>query len=379
MQRVALMTMTTKAPRPERNQTDESLAVERKKADHALDEKIAAIEERADGVVVRAREEADDVLSAARARADAKLEVPSSPAQTAAVTAADRAREDRVLEEERATADEVLRRERAASARVLARLLPLEREQTDQYLLTERARSDDALANRDDFLGMVSHDLRDLLNGIVVNAAFIASNATADDKGQASLKASQRVQRSAGRMARLIGDLVDIASIDAGKLAVVVAPANAFELLLEAVETWAPPAATKGIVLHVTSGNALPVRVDHERILQVLGNLITNAVKFSERGATIVLDVERVDGAVRFSVKDAGVGIPADKLKLIFERFWQVGGNDRRGLGLGLYISRCLVHAHGGKIWAESEEGAGSTFFFTVPDARQSDSTAIPA
>jgi signal transduction histidine kinase len=366
--------MTRKAPRPERKQTDESLAGERTKADHALEEKIAAIEQQADGVVERAREEADEVLTAARAKADARLASPGSPAQTAAATAEERAREDQVLGDERAKADEVLRRERAASARVLARLLPLERDKTDQYLLTERARSDDALANRDDFLGMVSHDLRDLLNGIVVNAAFIASNTSDDDKGRASLKASERVQRSAGRMARLIGDLVDIASIDAGKLAVAPTAADASALVLEAVETWAPPAASKGITLQATPRGPLPITVDHERIVQVLGNLITNAVKFSERGSTIVLDVEPVEGAARFSVKDSGVGIPNEKLKLIFERFWQAGGNDRRGLGLGLYISRCLVEAHGGTIWAESTPGAGSTFFFTVPA-----SASIPA
>jgi signal transduction histidine kinase len=144
--------------------------------------------------------------------------------------------------------------------------------------------------------------------------------------------------------------------------------------VLEAVETWAPPAVSKGITLQATPSGPLSITVDHERIVQVLGNLITNAVKFSERGSTIVLDVEPVEGAARFSVKDSGVGIPNEKLKLIFERFWQAGPNDRRGLGLGLYISRCLVEAHGGTIWAESTPGVGSTFFFTVPA-----SASIPA
>ena len=365
--------MSKKGPRPERKQTDESLAVERANTDHALSEKKASIEQKADVVIEHAREEADEVLTAARAKADEKIKRPASPEQAQAAIAQERAREDQVLRDERAEADATLRAERAARARVLARLLPLEREKTDQYLLTERARADDALANRDDFLGMVSHDLRDLLNGIAGNAALIAGNVTNDEKGQTSLTQAQRIQRSAGRMARLIGDLVDIASIDAGKLAVIRTEANAADVVHDAIETWGPPASTKGVVLEPSAHGPSPVVLasfDHERILQVLGNLITNAVKFSERGTKIVVSVEDAGGEARFSVKDEGVGIPSDKLSAIFERFWQVGKHDTRGLGLGLYISKCLVQAHGGKIWAESELGAGSTFFFTVPRAR---------
>jgi signal transduction histidine kinase len=358
-----------KSPRPERTQTDESLAGERAKADAALGKETSAIEAKADEVLERAREEADEVLTAARAKADEKV-LNAASGQTQTAMAEERAAEDKVVDEERAKADEVLRRERAASARLLARLLPLERERTDQFLLTERARADDALANRDDFLGMVSHDLRDLLHGIVMNAAYIAENAGEDEKGKMRLGASQRVQRSAGRMARLIGDLVDIASIDAGKLAVTRTPTNAVDLVLDAVETWGPPAANKGLVLEArASKGPVPALADSERIAQVLGNLITNAVKFSPRDTTIVVGVDDVGGEARFSVADQGVGIPEDKLQAIFERFWQVGTNDRRGLGLGLYISKCLVQAHGGTIWAESTLGVGTTFYFTIPRA----------
>ncbi len=361
--------MSTKDDRPERKHTDESLAVERAKTDHALGEKKAAIEREADVVVERAREEADEVLSVARAKADEKLVAPVSSGRAHAVIEHERAREDQVLENERVAADEILRRERAASARVLARLLPLERDKTDQYLLTERARSDDALANRDDFLGMVSHDLRDLLNAIVVNAAFIEGNTAKDEAGEGSRKGAQRIQRSAGRMARLIGDLVDIASIDGGKLAIEPTVANAEAVLLEAVETWGPPALAKGITLESSALGPVRAKFDNQRILQVLGNLITNAVKFSASGGTILIGVARAGGQALFSVKDTGLGIPANKLEAIFERFWQVGKNDQRGLGLGLYISKCLVEAHGGKIWAESELGVGTTLFFTLPAA----------
>jgi signal transduction histidine kinase len=168
-------------------------------------------------------------------------------------------------------------------------------------------------------------------------------------------------------MERLIGDLVDIASIDAGKLALVATAGSATDVVAEAIETWDSPAEARGLKLESLATGQLSATFDRERILQVLGNLITNAMKFSPHGATIVLGVEQVGSNARFSVKDTGAGIAADKLDVIFERFWQVGKNDRRGLGLGLYISRCLVEAHGGEIWVESQLGSGSTFFFTIP------------
>ncbi len=355
--------MSTKDAREE---TDESLAGERARADAAIHEK-SLVELQADGAIERAREDADDVLTAARAHADAKLSTPSTPEQTRAELVKERAREDQLLDAERATADENLRKERALSARVLARLIPLEREKTDQYLMTERARSDHELANRDDFLGMVSHDLRDLLNIVVLSASYIADHAEDPAEATSSQLAAKRIQRSAGRMGRLISDLVDISSIDAGKLRIRTALTEAGPVLHEALETWAPPALAKGITLQLGAITRVEAMFDHERVLQVLGNLVTNSLKFSAPAASLTLGVAEVDGEVRFSVTDTGAGIESSKLEAIFERFSQVGNNDRRGLGLGLYISRCIIEAHGGRIWCESEPGVGSTFFFTVP------------
>jgi len=352
---------------PDRALTDESLSVERAKSDAALAEK-AAIEHVADVVVERAREEADEVLSAARAKADATLVNPAlQPQQNRAAVERERVSADRVVEGERAEADEVLRRERAAKARLLATLIPAERDKTDQRLLTERARADDALANRDDFLGMVSHDLRDLLGVIVLSATVIAKASPDDECGTAARLGAERIQRSAGRMARLISDLVDTASIDAGNLRLTLKREPANQVLEEAVDMWRDQAAAKKIALEARAAADVQVAMDHERILQVLGNLITNAVKFSPTGGVVVVAAEVVGNDVRFSVKDRGVGVPADKLETIFDRFWQVRKDDRRGLGLGLHISRCLVQAHGGQIWVESEVGVGSTFLFTVP------------
>jgi signal transduction histidine kinase len=216
-------------------------------------------------------------------------------------------------------------------------------------------------------LRMVSHDLRDLLGGIVLSATVIAKSSPGDERGTEVRLGAERIQRSAGRMARLISDLIDTASIDAGNLRLTLKRQHANLVVEEAVDMWRGQAAAKKIALEARAAADVKVAMDQERILQVLGNLITNAVKFSPTGGVVVAAVEVVGSEVRFSVKDRGVGVPADKLETIFDRFWQVRKDDRRGLGLGLHIARWIVHAHGGRIWVESEVGAGSTFLFTVP------------
>ena len=195
-----------------------------------------AVEEDADAVIARARENADAVLVAARDKADEQADPAAAYAIPSAAIAEERVVEDEALLDERAAADESVRREREASARVLARHLPLERDATDKHLLTERARSDDALATRDDFLGMVCHDLRDLLNGIVVSSSVLSAKLEKGDNNKALLVETARIQRDAARMNRLIGDLVDVASIDAGKLAVATVRGSAGSLVAEAVD-----------------------------------------------------------------------------------------------------------------------------------------------
>ena len=169
-------------------------------------------------------------------------------------------------------------------------------------------------------------------------------------------------------MNRLVGDLVDVASIDAGHLAIQPAKTDATALVLEAIDAFVPVAAEKGLAL---SGAAMErpllAELDHDRVFQVLANLITNAIKFTPQGGRISVRSELTEAELRFSVRDNGVGIPDTMLEAIFERFWQVGKNDKRGVGLGLYISRCIVEAHGGRIWAESALGKGSTFHVTLP------------
>ena len=347
----------------ERENTDESLRAERDKTDQALVDKQAAVDENADQTLEQARSVADAVVAAARVMADELLlkdgdeHVPPATALTE-----QRAAEDDALKGVRADADEALRRQREENVRILAALLPLERQKTDRYLLTERARADDAVAHRDDFLGIVTHDLRDLLSGIVLSAALLPDSASEPNGTK------QRIQRYAARMNRLIGDLVDVASIDAGKLKVVLALGDWTALIEEVAVLFQPTALAQGITLEIAvSARSLAMRFDHDRMLQVLANLIANSLKFTARGGRIRVEAERGTDELRCAVHDTGSGIPAHMLEAIFQRFWQARSDDRRGVGLGLYITRCIVEAHRGRIWAESPEGVGSTLRFTLP------------
>ena len=352
----------------ERDQTDAGLRAERARTDRALAERLAAVEDDASRVVSRARDDADAVLSAARDKADRRLEADAqSVEQAAVVVAEERAREDEVLRRERAAADEALRRQRDENLRALLKLLPLEREQTDDYLMTERVHSDVTLSHRDDFLGMVSHDLRNLLGGIVLAADAVATEAVARADPQRIAANVERIQRSAAWMSRLIGDLLDVARIDAGSLAVAPVPGDAAVLVDEVVDAFHAQAVRKGVTLRADGAGSLPCVFDHDRLLQVLANLVTNAVKFTPVGGAVRVGCERNADRVVFRVTDTGTGIPASSHDAIFERFWQGDDVHRRGVGLGLFISKHIVQLHGGTIRVESAPGSGSTFHVSLP------------
>lgn len=346
--------------------------------DDALKGSRAVAERHADGVVHRAREVADAVLSTARRTADhVSRRVPRTPA-----VVGERARADQAVRGERASADVTLRSDRKDHANALAGLLVHERAATDAYLVTERERSDVAVANRDDFLGMVAHDVRNLLNGVVLSLELLRPG-DAEPEAHVTAAAS-RIRRYVARMNRLIGDLLDVTSIDAGKLAVTPIDADAGPLLREAAEAFQPAALEKGVSLTATlPPGPLDACFDHDRMLQVFANLIANAIKFTPLGGKVELRVGKAaDGMLRFCVGDTGVGIPPALLDAVFERFRQGGENDRMGHGLGLYISRCIVEAHGGHIWAESQPGTGTRIYFTLPvvaSRRRSTDEAAPA
>jgi signal transduction histidine kinase len=345
--------------RLEREQTDESLRVEREKADQTLED--SAIDETADAVISRARRRADELLGAARAKTD-RASAPGAPIPT--LLKSERAREDQVLQEERDNADEVLREERAEHLGLLSR----ERQETDKDLSHERELSDDAIATRDEFLAIVSHDLRNLLNGIVGSATLIEKGALQTDLVEHVVTHARRIQRAGARMNRLVGDLVDVASIEAGVLAVTREVGDPATVVTEAVDAFQVQAATAGLALTAEIEPPLPLAAfDAARILQVLTNLLSNAIKFTPAHGRIVIHAGGFGDEIRFAVTDTGVGIANDNLEAVFVRFLQVALNDRRGVGLGLYISKAIVQGHGGRMWAESQIGQGSTFCFTLP------------
>jgi signal transduction histidine kinase len=362
---------------PQRRKTNNSLRVEREKTDHAVAASQQKVARRADAVVDLARDNADAVLSVARENADAVLDVARDKADAllesgerradpaAVILVAERELADGALRNARDNADDTLRREREDNARSLRKFLPLERESTDRFLRSERMHSDDALLNRDNFLAIVTHDLRDLLGGIVMSASIISKT----EAGRNTLAQTEAIQRYAARMNRLIGDLTDVASIEAGKLAVAPAPGDLALLIAEVGDSFEATAAAKGIsVVTEIAAQPLPAAFDHERILQVVANLVSNALRFTPEGGKITILGEREGAHVRLSVTDTGSGIPEGAVDSIFERFSQAGSRDRRGgLGLGLYISRCIVEAHGGRIWAQSPPGAGAKLSLTLP------------
>jgi signal transduction histidine kinase len=352
-----------KPPTPERELTDESLRVEREKADAAIGQYPTAVDDTADAVIETARARADAVVARARAKSDVQSAPPASDAPPPSTVARERLLQDETLRRERADADETLRTERAEHAAGLA----VERDETDHDLSQERARSDRAVATRDEFLGVVSHDLTNMLSAMVGFAALIVKAESRPDHGAEVIAHAQRVQRAGARMKRLIGDLVDVASIEVGRLAVTREVGDPVPVVTEAVEALHSQASASGVSLAAEIVPPLPpLAFDSARLFQVLLNLISNALKFTPNGGNVVVRVEHVGEYVRFSIHDSGVGIPAERLEAVFERFMQVH-DDRRGMGLGLYIAKCIVEGHDGKIWAESTVGEGSTFSFTLP------------
>lgn len=223
----------------------------------------------------------------------------------------------------------------------------------------------EALDLRDEFLAIVSHDLRNPLSAIALNTQLLERLVSSGDPHLARI--SRSLNSSIAQMQRIISDLLDVAAIGAGKLSVQMEPGDARRPIEEAVDSCRPIAAEKSIVLETIIGpEPLPARFDPGRIVQVLENLIHNALKFTPAGGRISVEGRRTGESVEIRVRDTGPGLRPDEISVIFERFHQVEKRGRRALGLGLYISRSIVESHGGRIWAQSVPGEGSVFFFTL-------------
>ncbi|HEX2202131.1 MAG TPA: ATP-binding protein, partial [Longimicrobium sp.] len=223
---------------------------------------------------------------------------------------------------------------------------------------------------KDEFVSVVSHELRTPLTSIRGSLGLLAAGKAGEipERGRRMLEIA--VQNT-DRLIRLINDILDLERIRSGGIGLERRRVDARELAWHAAEVMQAMAERAGVSLAVWA-EEVAVDADADRILQVLTNLISNAVKFSPAGAAVEVTVERVGEVALFEVADRGRGIPPDRVEAIFEPFQQVDSSDARqkgGTGLGLAICRSLVEQHGGRIWAESEPGMGSTFSFTLPGA----------
>jgi two-component system, chemotaxis family, sensor kinase Cph1 len=219
------------------------------------------------------------------------------------------------------------------------------------------------LARRDHMVAVFGHDLRGLLNALSINAELFLRR-----DGEGAVESARNVRLTIRRMDQLITSLLDYVRVKANRLEVVPRPLDAAELLREAVEIFRPLARVKSLSLTLAIPDTpLRATADHDRIFQVLSNLLSNAIKFSSVKGSITVQATTSGRDLQIAVQDDGPGIPERDLDRVFEGFCQLQESDARGLGLGLYISRAIIEAHGGKIWATSRPGAGSTFSFTVP------------
>jgi signal transduction histidine kinase len=226
--------------------------------------------------------------------------------------------------------------------------------------------SRNAIRAREDVLAMVSHDLRAPLQTIKLAAVAISKLSSPGGGGQRQLEA---ILRGIHRMERMVSDLLDLTSIEAGHLSVDRQGHEIYGLIRDAFEMLSPLARAKSIDLRVeVLTPPRSVLCDRERVLQVFSNLVGNAIKFTKEGGAVAIRAELQRNQACFAVRDNGPGIPETIRLHLFERYWQAeDASKKTGRGLGLYIAKGIVEAQGGRIWFDSELGAGSTFYFTLP------------
>jgi two-component system, OmpR family, phosphate regulon sensor histidine kinase PhoR len=228
---------------------------------------------------------------------------------------------------------------------------------------------------RRDFISNISHELRTPLASLKALTETLQNGALSDP--EAGPRFLSRIVTEVDALTQMTQELLDLSRIESGQVGLNLAPISPRKLLMSACDRMKLQAERAGLTLCVECSDDLPnIRADQARLEQVLVNLIHNAVKFTRPGGEVILLAESANSAVpfgdviRFGVKDTGIGIPSDDVSRIFERFYRVDrSRSGSGTGLGLSIARHIIEAHGGKIWVDSIEGQGSTFFFTIPQS----------
>ncbi|MBX6363800.1 MAG: PAS domain S-box protein [Gemmatimonadetes bacterium] len=227
-----------------------------------------------------------------------------------------------------------------------------------------------AVRARDDVLAVVSHDLGNPLSAIRIGTSLLLKHLPPEQRGQEPWVYLEGIRQSAAQMERLVDDLLEVKRLEAGHLVLDRAAESLESILAEVGGLMGPLASGKELELEVRPPERpVAIYADRARIVQVFSNLIGNAIKFTPAGGRITVATTPGDGEVVCSVADTGTGIPCEHLPHLFDWFWQARRTGRGGAGLGLAITKGIVEAHGGRVWVESEPGAGSTFHFTVPVA----------
>jgi signal transduction histidine kinase len=229
--------------------------------------------------------------------------------------------------------------------------------------------SQQAVRAREEVLAIVSHDLRNPLSAVSLGASLLQMSDTISDEDREQI---DTIVVSARRMNRLIADLLDVTRLEGGKrLPVEMERVEVFDMLHEADELFRAQAAAAQVSLVFDIEEKLAaVHADRHRVMQVLSNLIGNAMKFTPPAGRIDVRATRSDGNALFMISDTGPGIPNEHLSDIFSPYWQAKRTERMGAGLGLPIAKGIVEAHGGRIWVESNPGEGTQFYFTLPFER---------
>jgi signal transduction histidine kinase len=358
-----------------RDKTDKSLEDERSKTDEYLERKSQVVEAKASETIRVNRLVADKNLESHRAEVavDKKQQLDVTGLRTSGfderVLAQERERSDKALRVERENDDRTRTQERIQKRLIAEALLENERKETDRSLLDERVHADIELITRDQILTIVSHDLKNSTVAISLVARVMRRGLSQDAMDAGNLLENLGIiEQAATGMDRMISDLLDVERMAQGKLQLKPERVDLGVLLQQCMALFAPAVSSKSFSMTVhMPPEPIFADLDHDRILQVLSNLIGNSLKFTPNGGTIGLSAWRRETQVEISVIDNGPGIPEQAQAQLFERFSQLKLNDRRGLGLGLFIAKWIVEAHKGRIWVTSDPGKGSTFTFTLP------------
>ena len=382
----------------ERKNTDDSLVAERDKTNESLKKSKSSTELQTDKQVQGERNEADQATSELRDIADSDSNKKRKESEYVTKDEkqigndqllTERDQTDKAVELERSRVDLAIDKERELKNALASQLLEQERKLTDKNLSAERTRTDSelqhttgllsdevsehtktkiSLTTRDEFLAIVSHDLKNPIGTASMCAEMLLEDPAFLILGTEARKSVELIKRNIDTSLRLIADLLDMERIEGGKLQLKLEKYSLSQIIHEAIDSFAQAALAKNVLLKsVQTDIPSEVFCDKDRIMQVLSNLIGNALKFTPGSGTISVEIAFNETEFQVSVCDSGPGIPEEKRLQVFERYAQLGVNNRVGLGLGLYISKMLVEAHQGRLWVSSKFGEGSTFNFTIP------------